>query len=69
MGGDKAPGPDVFPMYFFKNFCETIKLDNFKFCEDFYFLRANLERTNWANITLIPKVDTQELPGDYRPIN
>lgn len=40
-----------------------------RFCEDFYFGRANLERINWAYIALIPKTDTPELPGDYRPIS
>lgn len=38
-------------------------------CKDFYFGRANLERINWANIALIPKVDSPASPGDYRPIS
>lgn len=38
-------------------------------CEDFYFERANLERINWACITLIPKVENLESPSDYRPIS
>lgn len=40
-----------------------------KLCEDFYFGRANLERINWANIALIPKVEPSETPGDFRPIS
>lgn len=31
--------------------------------------RANLERINWANITLIPKVHRPKLPEDYHPIS
>ncbi|XP_039113806.1 uncharacterized protein LOC120249381 [Dioscorea cayenensis subsp. rotundata] len=64
LGGDKAPGPDGFPMCFFKQCWESIKVDIFKFCEDFYFDRANLEKVNWASIALIPKMETLEQPGD-----
>lgn len=69
LGGDKAPGLNGFPMHFFKQFWEKVKEDIFKLCEDFYFGRANLERINWANIMLIPKVESLENPGDYRPIS
>lgn len=69
LGADKAPGPDGFPLHFFKQFWDTIQFDIFKLCEDFYWNRANLEKINWANIVLIPKKDTPELPGDYRPIS
>ncbi|XP_039122026.1 uncharacterized protein LOC120258641 [Dioscorea cayenensis subsp. rotundata] len=69
LGGNKAPGPDGFPLYFFKLFWDTVKNDIFKLCEDFYFGRANLERINWANLALIPKVESPELLGDYRPIS
>lgn len=31
--------------------------------------RANLERINWANIALIPKVVSPDSPRDYRPIS
>lgn len=52
----------------FKLLWDTIKTDLFKLCENFYFRKANLERINWANIVLIPKVETLESPGDYRVI-
>ncbi|XP_039129007.1 uncharacterized protein LOC120265183 [Dioscorea cayenensis subsp. rotundata] len=67
--GDKAPGSDGFPIFFFKQSWETVKEDIFKLCEDFYDGRANLERINWANIALIPKVESPEHPRDYRPIS
>lgn len=69
LGGDKALGLDGFPVQFFNLFWDTIKLDLLKLYEDFYWCKANLERINLASITLIPKVNSPELPGDYRPIN
>ncbi|KAH7659258.1 RNA-directed DNA polymerase protein, partial [Dioscorea alata] len=69
LGSDKAPGPDGFPLQFFKSFWDTIKGDLFKLCEDFYTGSINLERVNWANITLIPKVSAPESTGDFRPIS
>lgn len=46
-----------------------VKYDVCQLCEDFYWNRANFERINWANIVLIPKVDSPVSPGDYRPIS
>lgn len=65
LGRDKAPGPDGFPLQFFRQFREIIKLDLLKLCEDFFFGRANLECINWANIALIPKVETPEILGIF----
>lgn len=69
LGGDKAPGPDGFPIHFFKTFWDSVKVDLWKLCGDFYFRRANLEKINLSNIALIPKVDTPDLSGDYCPIS
>lgn len=69
LGGDKAPGPDGFPIQFFKQFWDTGKTDLAVLCEDFFWQRANLERINWASIALIPKVDSPVGLGDYRPIS
>lgn len=38
-------------------------------CEDFYWGRANLERINWACITLIPKVPAPGVLSYFRPIS
>lgn len=43
LGKDKDPGPDGFPLQFFRQFWETIKHDLMKLCEDFYWGRVNLE--------------------------
>lgn len=53
LGGDKVLGPDGFLMQFFKISWEMINGDLLKLYEDFYAGRANLERINWASISLI----------------
>lgn len=58
LGGDKAPCLESFPLQFFKQFWDMIKLDLLKLCEDFYCSRANLERIKWDSITLIPKTNS-----------
>lgn len=57
LGKDKASGPDGFPLQFFRQFWDLIKVDLMQLCEDFYWGRAILERINWVNIALIPKVE------------
>lgn len=42
LGGEKGPGPDGFPIQFFKQFWQSTKLDLFRLCEDFYSGSANL---------------------------
>lgn len=66
---DKALGPDGFPLQFFRQFWELIKTDLIQLCEDFYQGKTNLKHINWANIALIPKVETLKSPGDFRPIS
>lgn len=44
---DKAPEPDGFPLFFFRQYRDTVKDDLWKLCDDFLFGRANLERINW----------------------
>lgn len=46
LGKNKAPGPDGFPLLFFRQFWEIIKLDLLNLCEDFYWGIANLEHIN-----------------------
>lgn len=42
LGSDKAPGPDGFPMMFFKTFWEIVKVEVMKLCEDFFFREGEL---------------------------
>lgn len=69
LGENKAPGPDGFPIQFFKQFWDLLKMDLQLLCDDFYAGRANLERINWASIALIPKVGTPESASDFCPIS
>lgn len=69
MSADKAHGPDGFPILFFQKCWDIVKFDIFKLCEDFYFGNANMERINWANITLIPKCHSPDNPSQYLPIS
>lgn len=68
-GERQSASPNGFPIHFFKQFWESINADLFQLFEDFFFHRANLEKINWANINPIPKVDSPDCPGDYRPIS
>lgn len=43
LGADKAPGSDGFPIYFFQKFWDVVQTEVVILCEDFYFVRANLE--------------------------
>lgn len=69
LGSDKAPGPDGFPMLFFKTYWEIVKVEVLHLCEDFFSGKANLERINWASIALIPKSSSPATLNDYRPIS
>lgn len=69
LGADKAPGPDGFPIFFFQKFWPIIKNDLTALCQDFFNGSANLERINWANIVLIPKVKSPEFATDFCPIS
>lgn len=36
LGSNKAPGPDGFPIHFFRHFWDIIKFDLMHLCEDFF---------------------------------
>lgn len=69
LGGDKAPRPDGFPIQFFKQFLDTIKLDSWKLCENYYFGRANLERINWQVLLSFLRLRHPNRRDDYIPIS
>ena len=66
---DKSPGPDGFNNDFIKNCWDIIGDDVKKVIKDFYDGNISLESINSSFITLIPKIDTPLLPGDFRPIS
>lgn len=49
------PGLDGFPFLFYQIFWDTIKFDFMNLVKDFESGRLNLDRLNYAMITLIPK--------------
>jgi hypothetical protein len=66
---DKSPGPDGFNNECFKNCWSIIGPDVKDMIRAFYEGNINLESINSSYITLIPKIDTPLLPGDFRPIS
>lgn len=55
MEPNKAPGPDGFPMEFYKCLWETIKSDLLAMFEDFHKGNMQLNSLNFGVITLVPK--------------
>lgn len=67
--GNKAPGPDGFNLNFFKHFWPVLKMDIFRFFEEFHHSGKLVKGLNAAFICLIPKCNKPELVADYRPIS
>jgi hypothetical protein len=66
---NKAPGPDGFTAYFFKQGWEIIRID-FIAAIQFFFDRGSLPRCiNATRIALVPKVENPTCMNDYRPIS
>eukprot|EP00268_Persea_americana_P014504 TRINITY_DN16459_c0_g1_i15.p1 TRINITY_DN16459_c0_g1~~TRINITY_DN16459_c0_g1_i15.p1 ORF type:complete len:267 (+),score=35.19 TRINITY_DN16459_c0_g1_i15:1186-1986(+) len=69
LGGDKALGPDGFPIAFFHRFRHTLKEDIMAFLTEFH-LRGKLPNNIGASfITLIPKKQGADRLKDFRPIS
>jgi hypothetical protein len=68
MKSDTAPGPDGFPMLFFKRFWPNIKHGILHILNDFVLGRTDISRLNFAILTLIPKVLGADLVSQFRPI-
>ena len=67
--GDKAPGPDGFPMAFFQACWDVIKLDLMEVFQ-FFFERGQFEKSlNATFISLIPKKSDAVEVKDFRPIS
>jgi hypothetical protein len=64
----KTLGPDGFNGKFLKKRWQVIKKYFYKLIEDFYNDKINLESINTSFITLIPKVDHENM-NNYKPIS
>jgi hypothetical protein len=68
MKTDTAPGPDGFPVCFFKAFWSLIKLFVLAILNGFALGRVNIARLNFGTLTLIPKIPGAEEIRKFRPI-
>lgn len=64
---DGAPGPDRLPFLFYQVFWETIKSDLMNLVDLFENSKLNLDRINYAMITLIPKEPEAKTLKKFRP--
>lgn len=68
MENNKAPGPDGFPVDFYKAFWEIIKMDLKDLLDDFHRGLLEVRRLNYGVITLIPKCKDALQIEKFRPI-
>jgi hypothetical protein len=68
MRTETAPGPDGFPVVFYKKFLGVIKWWVIQMLEDFYYGKLNLSRLNYGIIVLIPKIKEVVNVKQFRPI-
>lgn len=69
MGGDRAPGPDGFPLFFYTTFWGVIKDDLTGVFNDLYRGNLQIKRLNEALRVLIPKREGAQDISDFRPIS
>ena len=69
LAGDKAPGPDGYPISFYQHFWDLIKVDLCRFFKDLRSSRTELFRLKYTYITLIPKKQESKHVKDFRPIS
>jgi hypothetical protein len=68
MKPDSAPGPDGFPVSFFKRFWEILKGPILGILNDFALGRVDIARLNYDILSLIPKIKGADTVKQYRPI-
>lgn len=68
MENNKAPGPDGFPVEFYKHFWNLIKDNLMELITDFMKRKIGVERLNYGVITLIPKCKEARMIQKFRPI-
>lgn len=67
--GNKAPGPDGFPMLFFQEFWDIIGTDVANGVKEFFGARKLLKEINGTFIALIPKIQGADSLDKFRPIS
>jgi hypothetical protein len=65
---NQAPGPDGFPILFFKHFWGILKGPILQILNDFTLGRVDISRLNYGIISLIPKVKGADSIKQFRPI-
>jgi hypothetical protein len=65
---DLAPGPDGFPVLFFKRFHEILRGPILQILNDFTLGRVDISRLNYGIISLIPKVKGADSIKQFHPI-
>jgi exonuclease III len=68
MKTDTAPGPDGFPVSFFKKFWPLVKMGVLHIINDFLLGRIDIARLNFGVLALIPKVPGADQITQFRPI-
>jgi hypothetical protein len=68
MKPDSAPGPDGFPVLFFKHFWGILRGPILQILNDFTLGRVDISRLNYVIISLIPKVKGADSIKQFRPI-
>jgi hypothetical protein len=68
MKSDTAPGPDGFPLMFFKQCWPLVKNGVLYILNDFMLGRIDIVRLNFGILSLIPKVPGADQITQFRPI-
>jgi hypothetical protein len=68
MKTDTAPGPDGFPVAFFKKHWPLVKHGVLHIVSDFIMGRIDISRLNYGVLPLIPKVQGADQISQFRPI-
>jgi hypothetical protein len=67
MKSDMAPGPDGFPVHFFKKFWGLVKHGILHILNDFILGRIDIRRLNFGVLSLIPKIPGADQITHFRP--
>ena len=65
----KAPGPNEFPIFFYKQLWPTVGKDIINAVSSFFRLGSMPREVNRTLIVLIPKVSNPSIVNHFRPIN